>query len=356
MPRRGYMSPIQRCTESSKNVPFRVHKRNPLRNSCISGTYAEGFLITGCSFPYSFPNNISGMLRFEHNWRRSSPADGKFLNSHIPPAALTDYMRLARRCTAGRDSKQVLEVFKHTIADAIGEPYCSSSSAEWAETDLLKLMEEASTKPPVFIEAIWDALAHLREVHVDLGSSPLPDEEDLNLIAENHQIGYWIDPPRLLLREEKHEVVPVAPPPESLAEQARRRYQESTRRSEDLLRERRGREAVQEALWLLESVSTAYRGLEAPEGAIAGKYFVTIVKDLRRVFRGTTLERVLDWIIGLHGYLSSPTGGGVRHGADLSGTADLNINEARLFCNLIRSYISYLVEEHGRLVQADRSQ
>jgi hypothetical protein len=51
----------------------------------------------------------------------------------------------------------------------------------------------------------------------------------------------------------------------------------------------------------------------------------------------------------LHGYLSSPTGGGVRHGVDLRDGLALHINEARLYCNLIRSYITFLIGEHERL-------
>jgi hypothetical protein len=43
------------------------------------------------------------------------------------------------------------------------------------------------------------------------------------------------------------------------------------------------------------------------------------------------------------------TGGGIRHGADLSAGIAVQPNEARLFCNLIRSYISYLIAQHERL-------
>ena len=48
----------------------------------------------------------------------------------------------------------------------------------------------------------------------------------------------------------------------------------------------------------------------------------------------------------LHGFLSSPTGGGVRHGLDLKDGVARADHEARLYCNLIRSYITYLPEEH----------
>ena len=54
-------------------------------------------------------------------------------------------------------------------------------------------------------------------------------------------------------------------------------------------------------------------------------------------------------MMNLHGYLSSPTGGGVRHGVDLNEGLELGIVEARLYCNLIRSYLTFLIAEHERL-------
>jgi hypothetical protein len=62
------------------------------------------------------------------------------------------------------------------------------------------------------------------------------------------------------------------------------------------------------------------------------------------------LALVLEWCTSLHGYLSSPTGGGIRHGSYIL-RPDLNLqdHEARLFCNLIRSYIFFLIDEHARL-------
>jgi hypothetical protein len=82
---------------------------------------------------------------------------------------------------------------------------------------------------------------------------------------------------------------------------------------------------------------------------VQGKYFNKIAANLRSHHKGQTLDQVLTWVTTLHGYLSSPTGGGVRHGADLKAGVALRPNEARLFCNLIRSYITYLLTEHERL-------
>jgi hypothetical protein len=123
------------------------------------------------------------------------------------------------------------------------------------------------------------------------------------------------------------------------------------KRSEELLAQHRGREAVQEALWLLETVATAFRGMDTGVDKVEGRYFNQIVKELRRAKPGTTLDQVLLWLTALHGYLSSPSGGGVRHGLDLNEGVQISENEARLFCNLIRSYLSFLLIEHEQLAR-----
>lgn len=115
------------------------------------------------------------------------------------------------------------------------------------------------------------------------------------------------------------------------------------------------RQAVQEVLWLLESIATVFSGMELETGTIQGKYFNTIADDLRRHHKGSALEQVLNWTKQLHGYLSSPTGGGVRHGADLRADIALLPHEARLYCNLIRSYIYFLISEHEKLSVCKRA-
>jgi hypothetical protein len=59
----------------------------------------------------------------------------------------------------------------------------------------------------------------------------------------------------------------------------------------------------------------------------------------------------LDWTTSLHGYLSSPTGGGVRHGIDLKSGVAIDPTEARLFCNLIRSYFGFLIAQHEQFTR-----
>lgn len=206
-------------------------------------------------------------------------------------------------------------------------------------------MRKAAENAPLFLDALYDACEILRGQGMFA-----PDAAMINELCESYDIGYVVRPPELLLRESVGAVsIPVAQSAPTMAEQAMEILQESLQRAEALLTEGHPREAVQETLWVLESVTTAFRGIESAEGTVRGKYFNEIVRDLRRVTKGSALERVLDWITNLHGYLSSPTGGGVRHGLDLNDGVPIGPNEARLFCNLIRSYISYLLVEHERL-------
>ena len=65
----------------------------------------------------------------------------------------------------------------------------------------------------------------------------------------------------------------------------------------------------------------------------------TIVGDLRRLQLGGVLPHATRWMEALYGYLSAPGGGQIRHGMNLSNEIQLNRNEARLYCNLIRSYM-----------------
>src|SRR5262249_25046719 len=146
-----------------------------------------------------------------------------------------------------------------------------------------------------------------------------PDAAIINELCERHAVGYVIRPPDLLPRESVGATtVDVTTRSPTLAERAIELLQDSLQRSERLLSDGRHREAVQETLWVLESVATAFRGVESSGDSVRGKYFNEIARDLRRLMKGSTLDRVLDWVLALHGYLSSPTGGGIRHGLDLN--------------------------------------
>jgi hypothetical protein len=287
------------------------------------------------------------VLKFDGAWRFTPPADGRLRNQVIPNEALVEFFALITKVATQGNRQSILEHFKGHFCAAVGSTHVWSSTESWAETDLQSYMYEAAENAPLFIEAFFDACETLIRINPDYFC---PDTAMINAVCARHGIGYEIKPPNLLLRETEALLVAIPERPPTLAEQALEVIHKSLKRSEELLAEGRAREAVQEALWLLETVSTAFRGIDTDIGTLEGKYFNQIVKELKKSHLRKTLGIVLEWITAVHGYLSSPTGGGVRHGIDVKEGLELTINEARLFCNLIRSYLSYLLSEHERLI------
>lgn len=297
------------------------------------------------------------MLKFEQKWRFHPPQDGKFINKTIPNEAVEEFFGWINRIIQSLQynrRKWVLEHFKKVFSVAIGKPNYPSSSADWAESDLLSVMRDVSQdNAPIFIEAFWDGCQSLKNrlYHSDLENLLLPDQDIINSLLQKHKIGYRIQSNELKLLEETGVLIEVEDPPISIEEKNIEIIRKSLNQTEELLAQGKGKEAVQETLWLLESITTAFRGIETENHTVEGKYFNKIVKDLRKAYQGNTIDRVLEWISSLHGYLSSPTGGGIRHGLDLKEGIQISLNEARLYCNLIRSYISYLLAEHERLTR-----
>jgi len=278
------------------------------------------------------------MLKFNGAWRFDSPG-------RIADDVSAEFSRLISRIAAQGDLQVVLEHFKNYFAGAAGTTSNWSSSASWAETDLRRCMNTAAENAPLFIEAFYDACEALQRAHPHY---VVPDVDLINRALSNHNGGYQIQPPDLVSQNAQH-AIEVPQRPLSLDQQAQEIIQRSLRQSEQFLSEGRDRQAVQEIIWLLETVSTAFQGLDTGSGTVQGKYFNKIAQDLRSHHKGKILEQVLAWVTTLHGYLSSPTGGGIRHGTDLKTGIVIQPNESRLFCNLIRSYISYLMAEHTRL-------
>lgn len=281
----------------------------------------------------------------ETSWRFQPPPNGKFHNTEIPEGAIRDVYELIGKIASQGERWDIIEHFKGAFSHASGSSHARSSSESWADTDLCSYMSHAAKNAPLFLEAFWEACLELK----DQGLA-VPSVAMVNSLCERHEIGYILDPPSLVLRDTfSRTSVAVTERPATLAEQANELLHASLERSEQLLSEGRAREAVQESLWVLETVTTAFRGVASADDTVWGKYFNEIVRDLRRVSKGATLERILDWVSALHGYLSSPTGGGVRHGLDLTDGVPIGAAEGRLFCNLIRSFVSYLLSEHERL-------
>jgi hypothetical protein len=278
------------------------------------------------------------MLKFNSAWRFESPGP-------IPPDVAREFSDLIGKITTQGDVQPILELFKSYFASAAGTTSNWSSSAGWAQTDLESYISEAEANAPLFIEAFYDACESLGKK--DIG---VPDVNLINRILAKYDAGYQIRPPDLVSSKTDFSPVDVSQEVVSLDRQAQEIIQNSLSRSEKFLAEGENVAAVQELLWLLETISTAFEGLPTESGTVQGKYFNKIVLDLRKHNPGTTLNEVLDWITTLHGYLSAPKGGGIRHGTDIKKGAVTKPHEARLFCNLIRSYIRFLIGEHERLV------
>jgi hypothetical protein len=279
------------------------------------------------------------MLKFNNAWRFHPPAI-------VDYQVINEFSELIGKIAAQGDLQEVLEHFKHYFAGAAGATSTWSSNASWAETDLHSNMSDAAKNAPLFIAGFYDACETLRAKNPDIYT---PDAALINGVLARHGVEFELRPPNLVARDTLAVPIPVPPQPPSLDEQAQEIVQRSLLQSEQFLSEGRDRQAVQEILWLLETVSTAFQGLDTGTGTVQGKYFNKIADDLRRLYKGKTLEQVLDWVKTLHGYFSSTTGGGVRHGRDIRAGMEIQPNEARLFCNLIRSYISFLIMEHERL-------
>lgn len=277
------------------------------------------------------------MLQFDGAFRYQSPGE---MPRQVVWAVSSE---IVTRIASQADAQTIYEAFKARFASAAGRQYNRSSSASWAASDLEDYMSDAASNAALFVDALHSALEDIRHQHPNIG---LPDWAYVNAILAPS--GYAIDPPNLIVGASRT-AIPVPHKIPSLGEQANARIQQSLEESDRLLGNGKHRLAVQEILWLLETVSTAFQGAQHDDGTVTGKYFNKIVGDLKRLNKGRVLGEVTGWMEKLHGYLSSPSGGAVRHGAVLTDTYEISEGEAELFCNLTRSYITYLLHEHKRL-------
>lgn len=264
-------------------------------------------------------------------WRYGSPGT-------MPPEAANAFNSLVHTIAGQTDSSwAVFELFKAKFSGG----YSRSSNESWAVSDLHTSMMAAAENAPAFISAFWDGCEQIRTDYPEVG---LPDADVINQILYEHELPYELRPPALLAR---HPQTPIAvqAPERSVGEQAYALIHASLDEADRLLLEQRPRQAVQEILWLLETVATAFQGQESGTGTVEGKYFNEIVRNLRNNNRGSALAEALGWMSKMHGYLSSPGGGGVRHGTQLAANVSPSVSEAHLYCNLTRSYINYLLAE-----------
>lgn len=279
------------------------------------------------------------MLKFNSAWRYDALATAY-------PVFVDEVMgEIIQSIVAECSNKRIYEIFKRRFAHASGSPAGESSDEGWAKTDLWDAMNRTAQKNVVlFIEALYDGLCDLRTAGVN---AQLPPLHFVNKHLES--TGFAIKEPDLLIRISNHEPIPVPTRAPSFDVQANEVIQASLRKSEELLDVGNHRGAVQEVYWLLETITTAFKGVQMADGNISGKYFSKIIGEMRQLNRHKTLDQVSGWLVNIYGYLSAPGGGGVRHGADILNYDELTASEARLFCDLARSYISYFLHEHSLL-------
>ena len=278
------------------------------------------------------------MLKFQSDWHFTSPGS-------LSIEVINEFDDLVHKVANQGQQWGMLEHVKVYFARAAGSTASTSSSESWAASDLHNYMMQAAENAPLFIAAFYDACVAAQEDDPEIS---IPDVSVINRLLAKHSVRYELRPPHLL-SPDPQQTIPVQEQTPSLDEQAQETIRQSLRQADLLLAEGRPRQAVQEVLWLLETVSTAFQGYPTDSGTVQGKYFNKIVKDLRFGNRGKTIEQVLSWVTTLHGYLSSPSGGGVRHGTHLASAVTLDEAEARLYCNLTRSYIAFLLAEHARV-------
>lgn len=208
----------------------------------------------------------STMLKLDPEWEHDSPGP-------IAPAISNAFMQIINRISGKGSPKRILEHFKSYFASAAGETYTSSSDASWAATDLERHMDAAGANAPLFIDAFFTACEKLRAKDPDL---PIPDGNRINLILARHEAGYQIRDSELIATR-LHEKIEVPASPPTLDEQASALIDSALAAADRELGRGNGRQAVQELLWLLETIATAFRGANTSEGTIERKYFNKII-------------------------------------------------------------------------------
>lgn len=279
------------------------------------------------------------------DWLFNPPADNEYFCKSLPSAFVDEILEIIVKISSQGKSKQVFEHYKKVFCSVSGNTYYSSSDASWAKTDLDTAISDASENGPGFIVGFLNSTEELAN-----SGFAIPTIDNINSLFIKHNIGFFISFNELKLREYSTPAIQEKPELKitNINEQNIKLIMSSLERSEELLNKGYCKEAVQESLWLLETIVTGFKGLETESGKIEGKYFNTIIKELKKDNTDSVFSNVLSWITSLHGFLSSPTGGGVRHGTDLKESIVISNEEARLYFNLIRSYTNYLIFEYNK--------
>jgi hypothetical protein len=287
-------------------------------------------------------------LNFDIAWELSPPPDGTYINCKIPADAVGQFYELLRKSAhRTNDPEEAYYLIRAEFSEAVGHPVYRSSSMYFAPDDARAAMERASSNAPVFVAAYYGACKRIKK---QFGTKAVPSVAVINRMLELHRIGYVVVPPNLVLRDQV-QVIPVRP--SCVLEQAQAKFQETIERSRKLLEEGNGDEAVTQIWWLLESITLSFSGTTLNGQPVAGSYFNEVAKSLKRnAGDAAVMGAVSRWLEALQSYLSGPGEAGIRHGRHLH-MEGLKRHEAELFCNLTRSYISYLLAEYEMLTDTN---
>ncbi|HZO14677.1 MAG TPA: hypothetical protein VFB62_15495, partial [Polyangiaceae bacterium] len=128
-------------------------------------------------------------LRYPAEWRF-----GAGPSVVLPPALIGDLMQQVLKITGGVQNRQdVLEVFKQELASASGASAPRSTSFDWAETDLRRVMDEAAANGATFIDGFWSAIVRLKNKKV-VG----PNEVVINRLLTTYGVPLAVQHPHLV--------------------------------------------------------------------------------------------------------------------------------------------------------------
>jgi hypothetical protein len=283
-------------------------------------------------------------LSIKSEWLFSSPENGTFIYKEIPQDVVYKFNELILKISSQGNRKSIIEEYKANYCASIGNSYYSSSNVSWAESDLLSAMSDAAKNAALFIKSYFDVSEQLKMNQ----NITIPDVSIINTILSEGKLGYKINGTSLEQRDNTDVIIPVQ---KEIIDKDEKNYSlilESFNRSDKLLSQGYSKEAVQESLWLLETITTGFLNVDTESEKVEAKYFNQIIKELSKKKTDHVFRNVISWMMTLHGFLSSPTGGGIRHGMDLNLGNVPTIDEARLYFNLIRSYTYYIYSEYRK--------
>ncbi len=170
----------------------------------------------------------------------------------------------------------------------------------------------------------------------------------MNRVLSEQNTGFVIQPPNLI-SQDAQELINVSEEPLSLDQQAQEIIQQALAQSEKLCLKDMIGQPSRKFYGFSKLSPLPFRGSILTWGPFRGN---TSIRS-PMIYEGSIEEvRWRRFLTGSRLYTvicPRPTGGGIRHGTDLKAGIATQPNEARLFCNLIRSYIGYLIAEHKRL-------